>query len=1194
MTTSPMIIPLSDASQVSLVGGKAINLYSMMNAGLPVPDGFVVTTTAYCQSKGKSGIPSEIASQIRNAYKELGEPTVAVRSSATAEDMAEASMAGQYDTFLDITGADAVIETIKKCWQSLAADRVQKYLAEQGINSKDVAVAVLVQKLIPSEVSGVLFTANPRTGCLDEMVIEAVYGLGEGIVSGEVQPDISRIKTDTGQVLDLQTAHKAKALFAGSHEYQPVSEYKADKSCLTYDQVQALRRLGFQAQQTFGGPQDIEWAISKGKIYMLQARPITTLSRTRAYFDLLAKTQSFLESETLDGRGAWVRHNLSETLPLPSPLTWSLISSFMSGSGGFGRMYEDVGFIPSETVKESGFLTLIAGQIYMDVSRVTEMFCADYPYSYDLALLRDNPDAAQQPPTIPNGTYQQLAEAGRLGQKVTESLRTRAEILETEFNNKFVPSVNAWCTKQAQMDLKGMLDEALLELWHDQQKRVLDEFGAMIFLPSMVEALAAADLKDFLTKYLWNYDPDTLLQKLSVSPVIDTTTKSNIELQKVTQGQLSLEKWLEDYGFRGPGEFDLASPRWTELQKELQQLAGQLTDGPSVGDKHNQRINEAKDCLNELEQQINSAQAELLHNHTELLQRYIPFREDGKAIFIRALTQLRYTALEIGRRLDLAEEVFFLYEHELSEALLKGFVPHDRIEQRKQRLEAGKKITLPHVIEADDIPVLGQGQVTCNADCWPAFSVASGTCTGPACIVLDPTQVAGLSENYILVCPSTDPAWTPLFIKASGLILERGGALSHGAIVAREMGLPAVVLENATRLFEEGEVISIDGNRGQVWRSNYTDTASDGEDEYIIPSLRPPVIGDKERVSNQLGLVAALVWGLLLGIMYIIPRSWLKETAYSLMDAVLWPFVRNIGMAWTVAFVGAFFAIIPLLIQRYFGDNARLYEAKNRAANLLKLSRKLERKSKRRKAMLDYAGPVTIRTLKASMASLAWVLGPMMLIFFWLPLRFDPASWNADAGGIVTVAVELDGEYLKPVTCSTGTKLTLEPTTPDTQTLPSIRSTLEELRNEWQQVDDLSDYPWQLQTAGQQAQEIMFNSLNRYLSVDIPSQKLNWMLRIPDTANGHYPVIINLPDQPEIRIILAFGNEKPPTPDVIKGNCNPIIQVEAIYPRSLQQRRFWTPLKAVGGPAWDFGWLGVYILSYLPAMLIAKKLLKVP
>ena len=1197
MTALPLIVPLADAQDVTLVGGKAINLYRLMQAGLPVPDGFVVTTAAFRKAGVTSTMPKTVAGLIQQAYKILGEPTVAVRSSATAEDLAGASMAGQYDTFLDVTGSDAVVVAVQKCWQSLQAKRVQAYLKEQGIDPNDVAVAVVVQQLVPAEVSGVLFTANPRTGALNEMIIEAVYGLGEGIVSGETQPDVYHVHADEGQVLDLHIAHKTKALRPGDPQYQTVPETQATKACLNYAQLQTLRHLGQQAQQHFGSPQDMEWALVNGHIHVLQARAITTLAETQAYHALLDETRTFLEAELSQGRGPWVRHNLSETLPLPSPLTWSLIQPFMSGSGGFGRMHQRVGFKPSDAIRENGFLTLIAGQIYMDCTRLPEMFCPDYPYAYDLEQLRHNPDAAQQPPTVRHGTYKQLAVAARLGADVTKELRCLALTLDTAFDSQFVPRVTAWCEVQAGQALTTLPDEDLMALWQAQQKTVLDDFGAMAFLPSMVEALAATDLKAFLTEHLWDDDPEAIMQQLSVSPVIDVTLQSNIALQEVVQGQRTWESWLHDYGFRGPGEFDLACPRWTERREELHNMASQLADAPAVSKRHYQRVSEAEQCLAQLKQQLDTSLATDLETHVTLLQRYVRFREDGKAVFMRAFAQLRRTVWEFGRRLQLDEAVFFLYADELSTALQQGFVPQDRITQRQHRQQAVQKLCLPHVIEARDIPSLGEPQVPDDSDCWPAFPVASGSCTGPARIVLDPTQAHDLGKSYVLICPSTDPAWTPLFVKAAGLILERGGALSHGAIVAREMGLPAVVLENATTLFKESETLSINGNQGQITRSSHTpvrDTATpDPDDSHITYAQRPPIVGKKEQRVNQQGLIAALIWGTLLGTVYLLPAPWLKEPVFTAIDILLWPLVRLFGMVWTVALVGTFFALVPLIIQRCATDNTRLWEAKKRAARLQKTAADFPQGSIRRKAMLDCAAPVTMRTLKASMAALAWVIGPMMLVFLWMPERLDPAAWNADPGGLVTVVAELDGEYQTPMTCAVAAPLTLEGTTPSTQTLPPIRATLEDLRREWQQTGDLSDYPWQLQTAGDQAQEILLTSLHTYLAAGVPPQKLTWMIRVPENADGHYPVTINLPDQPTHELMLAFGNQKPPTPNTLNIDYSPLIQIEAIYPRPLQQRRFWTPLKAMGGPTWDFGWLGVYILSYLLVMLIVKRFLHV-
>lgn len=1198
MSVSSLIVPLAEARDVGQVGGKAVNLCRLLQAGLPVPDGFVVTTTAFREAAAARSMPEGVACQIRQAYQRLGEPTVAVRSSATAEDLAGASMAGQYETFLNVVGADAIVAAVERCWQSLQSTRVQTYLAERSIDPADVAVAVIVQRLVPAEVSGVLFTANPRAGATDEMVVEAVYGLGEGLVSGVVQPDVYRLDAEDGHVLDLQIAQKSKALRPGIREYQTVPESKAGKASLNYRQLQTLRQLGHRAQQHLGCPQDMEWALVDGCMHVLQARPITTLAETQAYHGLQKDTRASLEAEASHGRGPWVRHNLSETLPLPSPLAWSLIQPFMSGSGGFGRMHERIGFEPSDAVKENGFLTLIAGQIYMDCSRLPEMFCAGYPYTYDPEQIRQYPDAAQQPPSVPRGTYRQLAQAARLASEVACTLRRQAETLDSVFDEQFVPRVIAWCKAQADQDLTTLSDDELIAWWHAQQETVFDDFGATVFLPSMVEALAAADLRDFLTEHLWSEDPEVLMSQLSVSPVPDITLQSNIDLQEVVQGRRSWETWLHDYGFRGPSEFDLASPRWTECPEELQRLAAQLANAPPVAERHHQCAQKARECLTRLQSQLSPRLAEALQTHVTLLHRYVRFREDGKAVFIRALAPLRRTVQEFARRLELGDEVFFLHADELCTALQQGFVPHDRIERRQREQQVAGRISLPHLIEARDIPTLGEPQVPQDGDRWQAFPVASGSCTGPARVVLDVMQAGDLGEGYVLVCPSTDPAWTPLFVKAVGLILERGGTLSHGAIVAREMGLPAVVLENATTLVQEGEILTINGDSGCVSRLAHAADGgmppSDPDNSRVAFAQRPPALGRKERSANQWGLMAALGWGALLGLMYLLPASWLQDPAFGLVDALLWPLVPRLGMVWTVALVGVFFAVVPLLVQRYATDNARLWEAKRRAADLQNAARGLPPGSARRQALLDLAAPVTARTLKTSMAALAWVLGPMILVFLWMPERLDPAAWNADPGGLVTIAAELDSEYPGAVTCIVPPPLALEDTTPSVQTLPPIRATLEDLRREWQAAPDLSDYPWQLQTAGEQAQEMLLTSLNRYLAAGVPPQKLTWIVRVPGEAVGRYPVAIRLSEGPSREIELVFGNREPPAPDTLICDGGSLIRLEAVYPRPLQQRRFWTPLETLGGPTWDFGWLGVYILSYLSGMLVLKRLLHVP
>jgi pyruvate,water dikinase len=293
-------------------------------------------------------------------------------------------------------------------------------------------------------------------------------------------------------------------------------------------------------------------------------------------------------------------------------------------------------------------------------------------------------------------------------------------------------------------------------------------------------------------------------------------------------------------------------------------------------------------------------------------------------------------------------------------------------------------------------------------------------------------------------------------------------------------------------------------------------------------------------------------------------------------------------MPGTVAVIAGFFAILPLVLQKFFTDNNRLVTARDRSANLRKLAQDLPADSPRRTAMEQLAAPTTIRVLKAAMTSLAFILGPMMLIFLWLPARLDPASWNAEPGQTVTVLAEVKGDWLTPLELKTPKPLQIDPIIPATQSLPPIRETLEELRAEWSPTSDTSDLAWELQAASDHVHEVMLGSLNTYLAGEIPPQKISWRVIVPEGAEGHHLVSLESEGMDPVPLTLAFGNAKPPElPETIPAS-GPIELLKVVYPRALVQNKFWAPLGDK-----DFGWLGVYLLAYLPIMLVAKKLLKV-
>ena len=529
---------LGECSDISLVGGKAANLGRLVRAGFPVPDGFVVTTRAYLDARSQNQ-PADVAEEIRTAYRMLGAPMVAVRSSATAEDMAGASMAGQYETFLNIQGEQALLDAVRRCWASLDTPRVQAYLREHAIDPSRVAMAVVVQRLVPANVAGVLFTANPHNGGRHEMLLEASWGLGETVVSGRVQPDVLRLDQETGRVLSADIADKQVYLAAGASDQSPVEEARRRQPCLHGRDVHRLWQLGRRVAEHFGRPMDIEWAIHADEVYLLQSRPITTLQDADTYEEIVRTTQCHLRQELAARRGPWVLHNLAETLPHPTPLSWGVMQRFMSGLGGFGTLYRQVGFKPSPVADREGFLECIAGRIYMDSARAPEMLFKDFPFAYDLEELRRNPDASQTPPTLPRGSFLSRLRASRRLRTVTANLDTLSTGLEHDLREGLFKEIAVYVAWAKTKDLCSLPMDQLRELWLEHERRVLDVFGPRLLMPAMISGMAMGDLRTFLQETLWDADEDAdaLSRLISSGGQPDRTVMADAELYEVGKGK---------------------------------------------------------------------------------------------------------------------------------------------------------------------------------------------------------------------------------------------------------------------------------------------------------------------------------------------------------------------------------------------------------------------------------------------------------------------------------------------------------------------------------------------------------------------------------------------------------------------------------------------------------------------------------
>lgn len=1208
----PYTLTLADCHDAALVGGKGVNLGKLIRAGFPVPGGFVVTTRAFDIARAGNfaqHMPEEIAADILHAYREMGRGTVAVRSSATAEDMQGASMAGQYETFLNIDSEETLLNSVQRCWASVDSPRTRAYLAEHGIDLSQVSMAVVVQRLVAADVAGVLFTQSPDEQHNGDMVLEASWGLGESVVSGRVQPDVLRLERDTERVVNASIADKRVYLPPGAHEEMPVEEARRKLPCLNGRDVYRLWQLGRRAADYFGSPQDIEWAIEAGEVFMVQSRPITTRHDAEAIEQSLRTTRQHLREELNRSRGPWVVHNLAETLPHPTPLTWSVIKRFMSGANGFGTMYRAAGFEPSPLADREGFLDCIGGRIYMDVSRAGEMFFENFPFAYDIEELKRNPDASQQPPTLVRGSFRQrLSAAKKLG-NVAEKLREISTDLDQTLRESLFEEVNAYVARSRPIDLRTLSTDWLVELWRQHEKMVLDTFAPQLMLPSLISGMALSDLTNLLAENFWDEDPQALARDISAGGPPNRTVIADAELYELGKGERTLESWLTAHGHRAPGEFDLASRRWREQPTAVREMAARLAKGESPLER-NQRNSER------IFGRVEALRARLSHHDcanfdrlVSLVRRYMPFREDAKDVLMLGYQLLRDVALEAGRRLEIGEDVFYLTREDLFDALRVGFAPHHLIAQRKTTYRAEAKLTLPRVIDAAAIDTLGRA-ATPQVDGvgHVALSISSGEARGPARILHEPTTDADLGQGYILICPSTDPSWTPLFAGAAGLVLECGGSLSHGAVVAREMGLPAVVLPDATRLFKNGDDIIVDGRRGSVRLASDETPATTSEplsdDPHIARVLMPPPPGQKDRFASRLATRMALLWSILIVGFFFAPAHWFRQPVMNLLDALLWPIVRSFGKPAVVVTVSFAIAIASLLIQRFLTDNKRLLQAKRRAADLREQANLLPQKSVRRQSLLQLAAPVPARLFAASLVPIGILLGPMVMPFVWFHERIDPTAWNAPAGSSVQIVASIDGDSIEPVELHTPASFNLDESTPATRSLPPLRATLEHLLSLYRQPRHASDEPIELQIAPDPSRDMVIDDLQQYLNAGIPAQSISWSIHAPAGWTGRIPVTVSDSKNRSTTINIVLGESSPPSPMTISGSSDSTIrQLRAVYSQSKQERFFFRPLSWMNGTnnalagklaAVDIGWVWLYILAYLPAILLFRWLLKIP
>ena len=871
------------ADDVGLVGGKGANLGEMVRVGLPVPPGFCLDAGAYrdfIQATGldetirgilaetrhddpadvesktarirrfiaEQEVPAAIVQQILDGYHRLAQKLggesvsqvpVAVRSSATAEDLPTASFAGQQDTYLNIRGTDDLLEYIKHCWGSLWTARAVTYRARQGFDHNQVYLSVVVQAMIGSEVSGILFTANPITGDYDEALINASWGLGEAIVSGLVTPDTFAVRKSDGHIVSRQVAAKERIIAYAPHGGTVELETPAEQRrvpALSDEQIAELVALGRQIERHYRTPQDIEWAYAQGRFYVLQSRPITTLA-PRA-----------VETPAV---GEYNRTMFIEIFPDPlTPLFLSVIAPLFHGMLDF--TLEALGFKPPQDIEGTG---VFYNQVY---------FNRDY---IEVALKPLSPPVREQL------VSQIVNPFGRHGQSARVELSLpflgmvvrllRFMVGFPEQLPELVARYQAEVAEVAALPLESVSDREIVvrcrELVFGSASRLLNYDFLMIalikrtyqMLVRLLERYFGDEAGEMSSKLIsgvtGNVTMETntalwdLAQVAKALPAVSDLLRRygddevQIRLEKSPEGRIfldELQRFLSEYGHREI-RMDILYPTWGEDPAPVLGFVRGYLDADASQSPHAQQAS-----LIEQRQELTEAVRTRLAQdrlgrhvvwpifrwvlgHTQVHTRE---RDTMHFELTRLFPPFRRLLLELGRRwverglVEEPDDVFFLSLDELEDVAASPRAVHEVVRARRAEHEDNKRRPWPDIIRGRE-EIYAEGVEPADTLDGQLRGVAGspGVVTGVARVIRGPEEFGRLQNGEVLVAPLTNPVWTPLFAVAGGVVTEVGGILSHGAIVAREYGIPAVMgVPGATKLIEEGQTVTVDGNRGTV------------------------------------------------------------------------------------------------------------------------------------------------------------------------------------------------------------------------------------------------------------------------------------------------------------------------------------------------------------------------------------------
>jgi pyruvate,water dikinase len=853
-------------TQLLLVGGKGLNLGELSKIeGIQVPEGFCVTTVGYqkaieqneayhallnrltmlkVEDRDQIGeisskirqiimeveIPSDVVKAVTHYLSQFGdEHAYAVRSSATAEDLPHASFAGQHDTYLNIIGFDAIMQHISKCWASLFTDRAVIYRMQNGFDHSQVYLSVIVQRMVFPQASGILFTADPITSNRKLLSIEASFGLGEALVSGLVSPDCYKVQGE--EIVDKMIATKKIAIYGlkeGGTETQQIDPNQQKTQTLTEQQILQLARTGRQIEAYFGCPQDIEWCLLDDTFYIVQSRPITTL-----YPIPEANDQ---ENHVYVSVGH--QQMMTDSMK-PLGLSFFLLTTPAPMRKAGGRLFVDITLNLASPVSREMLLNALGQSDPLIKDALTTIIDRG---NFIKSLPSDKKELN------PSKSNKGMSSAGfqiendpTLVSDLIKSSQTSIEELKQNIQTKSGLDLFDFILEDIQQLKKILFDPQSLGVimaamnassWiNEKMNKWLGEKNAADTLSQSVPnnitsemGLALLDVADVIRPYpevidyLQHVKDDNFLEKI-------------VKFDGGKETQDAMYDYLSKYGMRCAGEIDITKTRWNEKPSILVPviLSNIKNFEPNASNRkfeqgRQEALKKEQELLDRLKQLPDGEQkAKETKRMIDQIRNFIGYREYPKYGMVNRYFVYKQALLKEAEQLVQAnvihekEDIYYLTFEELHEVVRTNKLDYQIINKRKDEYKLYEKLTPPRVITSDGEIIVGEyKRENLPAEAIVGLPVSSGVIEGRARVILK-MEDADLEDGDILVTTFTDPSWTPLFVSIKGLVTEVGGLMTHGAVIAREYGLPAVVgVENATKLIRDGQQIRVHGTEGYI------------------------------------------------------------------------------------------------------------------------------------------------------------------------------------------------------------------------------------------------------------------------------------------------------------------------------------------------------------------------------------------